>query len=773
MTKPHLHKVIGIDLGTTYSAVASFNPMGDPKLGTPETLFNSGDGDGPTTASVVSLDPLTRKAVVGAWAKRNRPADPANTILEIKREMGEMFSKDTLAKYQGERGGFVVEQPVRAHFAGQWLLPQEISAFVLMRMKQVAEQEIGEEIRDAVITVPAYFVERQRAATREAALLAGLYPRQILSEPTAAAIAYGLEKFETDKKLYLVYDLGGGTFDVSIIEVEGQKTKSIATSGDRRLGGGDFDDAIAAWAIDQLARQFGLDLTRLVSERVMRFRADLKLKAEQAKIILSNATSTSISFPELMSDLHLQTPPILPLSREKFEELIGGHLRRSLNYVDEAIKKAGESKSVRREDISAIILVGGSSKIPRVKSLLLDYFQQGADFVKADADPDQIVARGAAIEAFKYQPSPPPFDPRRPMDNASLMNNEAEGLSDVFHITEHTLSVGVQGGRVARIITQGTNIPTEVTKDDFTNAGPTDTIPVPVFQGESQFQAECTQIGIVPITDLEPLAEGKHRFAVTFKLDMSGLLTAAVRQVSTGQLWRASFQHKAGVGGLDAIAALRNKLLGMYAGNVSAPAPPMPVVQPPFPAPVAAASYATATTAGPQPPWTYPPQSVTPPPAAVQLPIPSAMQTQSPGLPPAPSTAVPQSPWISPSQSVTPPWDPSQPPGPSTTQAQPTSALPPVAPPAVSPAPTRQASDGQSAPSGSGMVSPARELGDEQQKQLVRRTHRLLLRYPNAKLARICNEFVTALNEGVTGDDLSDLQADLREAFTYAQQQAP
>lgn len=231
MSKPHLHKVIGIDLGTTYSAVASFNSMGDPKLGVPETLFNAGDGDGPTTASVVSLDPLTRKAVVGAWAKRNRPADPANTTVEIKREMGEMFSKDTLAKYQGERGGFVEGQPVRAHFAGQWLLPQEISGFILMRMKQVAEQEMGEEIRDAVITVPAYFTERQRAATREAALLAGLHPRQILPEPTAAAIAYGLEKFETDKKLYLVYDLGGGTFDVSIIDVEGQKN-----SGDRDLG---------------------------------------------------------------------------------------------------------------------------------------------------------------------------------------------------------------------------------------------------------------------------------------------------------------------------------------------------------------------------------------------------------------------------------------------------------------------------------------------------------------------------------------------------------
>ena len=761
MSKPHLHKVIGIDLGTTYSAVASFNSMGDPKLGMPESLFNSGDGDGATTASVISLDPLTRKAVVGAWAKRNRPADPANTIVEIKREMGEPFSKDTLAKYHGERGGYVEGQPVHAHFAGQWLLPQEISAFTLMRMKQVAEEEIGEEIRDAVITVPAYFTERQRAATREAALLAGLYPRQILPEPTAAAIAYGLEKFEADKKLYLVYDLGGGTFDVSIIEVEGQKTQVIATSGDSRLGGGDFDDAIAAWAIDQLNRQFGLDLTRLVSERAMRFRAELKLKAEQSKIILSNAPSTNLSFPELMSELHLQTPPILPLTREKFEELIGGHLRRSLNYVDEAIKKAAESKSVRREDISAIILVGGSSKIPRVKSLLLDYFQQGEDFVKADADPDQIVARGAAIEAFKYQPSPPPFDPRRPVDNTSLRNPEAEGISDVFHITEHTLGVGVQGGRVARIIAQGTNVPTEITEDNFTNAGPSDNIPVHVFQGESQFQAECTQIGMVPITGLEPLPEGKHRFAVTFKLDMSGLLTAEVRQVSTGQIWAASFQHKAGVGGLDAIAALRTKLLGMYAGTVSARIPP-PILTPP---PVSAAA-----AAGTHPPSAYPPPSVSPQWPASQPPVPGPTQAQP--WPPVAATAVPQPPWTSPPQSVTPPWETSQPPAANVTQAQPPSPLAPAPESSASPAPVMVSGNGQPAPSGSTMISPARELVPEQAR-LVRRTHKFLLEYPNAKLARICNKYVTALNEGATGDDLSDLYDDLSEAFTYAKQQAP
>ena len=753
MSKPHLHKVIGIDLGTTYSAVAAYNPT---TMST-ETLINTADVNAPsagtTTASVISLDPLTRKAVVGDWAKKNGAADPLNTIIEIKREMGEMFSAKTLAKFVGERmnhpefregnqrNKLVEGEPVRAHFSTDWLLPQELSAFILMRMKQIAEQEIGEEIRDAVITVPAYFTERQRAATREAALLAGLYPRQILPEPTAAAIAYGLEKFEMEKKRYLVYDLGGGTFDVSIIEVEGQTVQVISTSGDRRLGGGDFDDAIAAWATDQLTRQFGFDLNRLISERAMRFRAEIKLKSEQAKIILSNAQETNISFPELMADLHLQTPPILRLTRDKFEELIGEYLRRSLSYVDEAIKSAEVNRSVKRDDISAIILVGGSSKIPRVKLLLLEYFQKGDDFIRVDADPDQIVARGAATEAFRYQPSPPPFDARRPMDNAGLMNTEAAAMSNVFHITEHTLSVGVQKGLVARIIAQGTNLPTEETKDHFSNVGPTDKIDVHVFQGESQFQAECTQIGTVPITGLEPLPADKHRFAVTFKLDMSGLLTATVRQVSTGQLWSASLQHKAGVGGLDAIATLRNKLLGIFSGTVSNTAPPMsPPVHP------------SAQSA----PWGHP--------SSAQMPTPPvAMPPPSYGTP-LPNT---QPPWVT-SPSFAPPvavFSPLPP-------AAPQSAVPST-PAAATPQPTPSpAVGGQTLVNGIALVSATAELGRDE-AQLVRRSHKLLLRNPDSKLVRACNEYVSAWNNGVKGDDLSDLLADLRDAFTYVQQQTP
>jgi molecular chaperone DnaK (HSP70) len=750
MKKSHLHKVIGIDLGTTYSAVASYNPQ----TLAPETLINTAEvqtpSGGTTTASVVSRDPFSRKAVVGSWAKRNRPADPRNTIIEIKREMGEMFTPSSLARYVGEQRLDPESQaemhtrrleegePVRAQFNGEWRLPQELSAFILMRMKQVAEDEIGEEIRDAVVTVPAWFTDRQRAATREAALLSGMHPRQILPEPTAAAIAYGLERFDSEKKIYLVYDLGGGTFDVSIIEVQGVDISVIATSGDRRLGGGDFDDAIAAWAMDQLARQVAFNPERLISDRAMRFRAELKLKAEQAKIILSDATETKLMFPELMAELRLATPPVLTLTREKFIELIGEHLRRSLNYVDAALKSAETSRQITRDHISAIILVGGSSKIPQVKAMLLEYFQRAEDFVRIDADPDQIVARGAAIVAYRFKPSPPPFDARHQIEG-TLMNTEALDTGVFQQITEHTLGVGVQDGKVARIIAQGTNIPTEVTEDNFTNGGPSDTIPVYVYQGESPFQAECTHIGIVPIEGLEPLPAGRHRFGVTFKLDMSGLLSASVRQLSTGQLWAASFQHKAGVGGLDAIAALRQKLLGMYVGAVAAADTPI---------------------APPPPPSLHTESAVAPPPFT---------PSPSPPPPPPPPGAVATDGIASPVPMPAPMPVPMPAPMPSSAPAAGTAA---AAAAVATPAAVADVAAAGAAVAAPSLVLPARPL-DPAEAKLVRRAHRLLITFHSPKLARVCNDYVSAWNNGVTGDDLSDLYDDLQDAFTYAQQQAP
>jgi molecular chaperone DnaK len=228
------HRVIGIDLGTTYSAVAAFD-LDEEQA---EVIVDRSDADAATTPSVVAYDPMTEKVTVGWQAKRNLPNNPENTIIEIKREMGAV----------ADSGDGREPDPLTVRFAGQDCLPQFISAFTLRKMKEIAEAEIGEEIRDAVITVPAWFPEPQRAATRQAALLAGLYPRQLVPEPTAAAICYGVDRDDPSRHHYLVYDLGGGTFDVSIIKTEREEIDVIATAGDKRLGGGDFDNAVTEWA---------------------------------------------------------------------------------------------------------------------------------------------------------------------------------------------------------------------------------------------------------------------------------------------------------------------------------------------------------------------------------------------------------------------------------------------------------------------------------------------------------------------------------------------
>jgi actin-like ATPase involved in cell morphogenesis/tetratricopeptide (TPR) repeat protein len=397
------HRVIGIDLGTTYCAVAAYNIYA---LQT-EPLPGRIDGVEVTTPSVISHDPVSRKVIVGWAAKNNLPYAPQNTIVEIKREMGEEFRSETLTKYKAS-GVFSVGNPVRVCFDGRWLTPQEISAFILMRIKQVAEEAIGEEIRDAVLTVPAYFGHKQKRAILEAALLAGLYPRQLIPEPIAAAICYGVDRGEPERRRYLVYDLGGGTFDVSVIQVEGAQIEFIATSGDPRLGGSDFDDAITTWAVDQLRRPpYGLDL-----RDDARAHAIIKLKAERAKTVLSFHQETLLELPELK----LRDLPSLVLTRATMLELIEPRLTRSLARVDEALDKAA-LMGVMRDDLDAVLLVGGSSRIPRVRTLLVDHFGRGDSFVPVDADPAAVVARGAALLAHRFVPSPPPFDIKRPVDS--------------------------------------------------------------------------------------------------------------------------------------------------------------------------------------------------------------------------------------------------------------------------------------------------------------------------------------------------------------------
>jgi molecular chaperone DnaK (HSP70) len=555
------HRVVGIDLGTTYSAVAAF----DPDMEQAEVILN--DKQRATTPSVVAWDPRSGMVVVGQEAKASLAQSPGDVVLEIKREMGEVFDQERLVKY-GAEDRFAPADPLHVSLAGQWLRPQEVSAFVLMKMKEVAEAELGApEILDAVITVPAYFRENQRGATKEAALLAGLYPLQLIAEPTAAAICYGLDRYEGRRRAYLVYDLGGGTFDVSIIHVEGEKVIVVATSGDQRLGGGDFDEAITDWALKELTA----DNLRL--ERDPAARARIKAHAELAKERLSDFQSTTLS----LIDVRPEAPPVLTLTRERFEELIHHDLHRTLHSVEEAISLAS-AKGLERDQLDAVLLVGGSTKIPAVRRMLADYFGRGDDFVKLDLDPAAVVARGAAIMASRFAPSPPPFDLGRTPE-PGLTTTGPGGVVDVLPITEHSLSVGVVGNRCVRLIERGTNVPVSRTQSNFTNEGPSDTMEAPVFQGESEYQPDNTRIGTVYLDNLEVRPRGYHQFVVTYTLDGNGLLSVEVRQPNTGQIWQSRFEHETLVNSVNQLEVRRQELMRLY--GLPRPAPPSYVPPPP------------------------------------------------------------------------------------------------------------------------------------------------------------------------------------------------
>lgn len=684
-----LHRVVGIDLGTTYSALAVFNRISEEA----EIIGNPEDNHAATTPSVVSLDPQTHRVIVGILAKRNMALDPQNTIIEIKREMGETFRESTLDKYRArgqfqarteKEGGAEDEgDPVQVRLADQWLFPQEISAFILMKLKEIAEQEIGEEVLDAVITVPAYFTEKQKKATKEAALLAGLYPRQLIPEPTAAAICYGLDHYEPSRKVYLVYDLGGGTFDVSIIQVEEDRIEVVATSGNPRLGGGDFDDEITKWALEEIERQTGADLSTNAAAK-----ARLKLHAEETKILLSTYPSAKLPLVDVL-DPRLSGPASLELTREKFEELIERYLTDSIRFVDIAIQ-AAEKKGVRREDIDAILLVGGSSKIPKVRAELLDYFQKDENFVRADLNPDAVVARGAAKLALKFGPNPPPFEINRPTDTG-LVNREADDELDIHLITEHTLGVAIQNNLFDPIVHQGMHIPVEVVQDHYTNAGPSEHVEVRVYQGEGHYCYENSFIGTVFLGAMEPKPQGHHKFAVTFKLDVNGLLTAIVHHINENKTYQARFEHKTGIGGFEALARMRQKLLGYYEVGFPARAPLEPF-----------------------PPQPEPGARYTPPPAS---PFGAGAEPAAAGAPPPSGPELPPTPPGAPAESK---------------------------PPAL--------------------IEAQGEV-PEPFKSVLRRAHKLLLGHPHKQLLKSFNAFTTALNQGVTGEDLEDLAHDLEHDY--------
>ena len=589
------HKVIGIDLGTTYSTIAVWD---NDNNGT--VIIPNGMGQ-PATPSVVGLDPMG-KVIVGEVAKRGIPRDPLNTIIEIKRYMGELFSEEDLIKnpVPDKKPG----EPYVVKFQKRFYLPQQISAYILIEMKRIAERFIGEDIHDAVITVPAYFTERQKKATQEAAILAGLHPKYIIAEPTAAAISFGIDKIDSEEsQVYMVYDLGGGTFDVSIIDVSNGTISVAATSGNSRLGGGNFDDLVVGWVMQQIQAQFGQDLSGDPS-----IWARIKAAAEVAKRELSTANATMIDLPFLTPKISANFTFTRPTFEQLIDSLLTNHTGKdgirddTLAKVDEAIKLANESQSIEKDEIVNVLLVGGSTRIPKLRSMLAGHLGFDESRIRSDINPDEVVARGAAIIATQYLPSE--SGPRQgQLDPVEITVDERPEVANtvaISPIAEHSLGVMVDMGKFCKIIERGLTLPTEKEKDGFVNKHPTangDIIPIQVYQGEKEDAVENTHIGTVDVGPLTAAASFTHRFKIYFNQGLDSMIDVKVTHVQTGNPYEARFTAPATAGSKEQLVMENIKLIEDMASvddsamakssmpPVAPPPPPPPSVSQPVPPP--------------------------------------------------------------------------------------------------------------------------------------------------------------------------------------------
>jgi molecular chaperone DnaK len=499
------HRVIGIDLGTTFSVVAAYNfDKHDVKI-IPNRQNQS------TTPSVVYIAP-NGEVSVGRSAREKLVRHPEGVIFEVKRKMGE------------KKG----ETKMMASARNQQLDPETISAFILKELKACAEKFIGEPIHDAVITVPAYFKEPQKNATREAAKIAKLNPRLIINEPTAAAVAYGIESGEAQN--FIVYDLGGGTFDVSIIRIEDENTVEVlGTGGNAHLGGGDIDQMIVEWILEKMKNQFGRDFS---SDKKLLGR--LRLRAEQVKIDLCNTKADQEFF------LENPAPGIdeicYNLSTATFETMIRPLLEKTFTEVDVALNSAAGKHAITMDDIDSFILVGGSSKIPAVQKLLREKFRKP---IKTNLNPDEIVAMGAARMALDYKPSKAAVikdDEALQIDREGVEPHEIDS-TNIKDVVSHTLGVGLVNDVYDSLIPKDSVIPHRIERDGYTTSEDNQTsIYVPVYQGDNKKASLNNKLGEVIISNLKPEPIGVHKFQITFALDADGIFYGEVKHLQTGEI---------------------------------------------------------------------------------------------------------------------------------------------------------------------------------------------------------------------------------------------